>query len=433
LASIVKYEIRTSMDWFRASREVIPGGVNSPVRSFKSVGGAPIFVSHAKGCQVFDVEGKSYLDYIGSWGPMILGHANGEVVGALGEAIKNGTSYGLPTGAECDLAELVREIVPSIEMLRLVNSGTEATMSALRLARGATGRDRIIKFAGCYHGHVDALLVEAGSGAVTYGVPTSPGVPERLASLTEVARFNDLESVKAIFEEYPDEIAAVIVEPVAGNMGVVAPQEGFLQGLRKLCDQYASILIFDEVMTGFRLSRGGAQELYGITPDLTTLGKVLGGGVPVGGFGGRKDLMSMLSPSGPVYQAGTLSGNPLATAAGLKTLQMLRASGIYQTLENVSRQLEEGLRERAQEAGIPHRVNRVGSMMTLFFTDTDVVDFETALTSDTELFGRFFVALAKNGVLIPPSQFESWFVSGAHAEMHVRKTLDAVEKAFKEV
>ncbi|MCA9426222.1 MAG: glutamate-1-semialdehyde 2,1-aminomutase, partial [Candidatus Omnitrophica bacterium] len=309
----------------------------------------------------------------------------------------------------------------------------EATMSALRLARGVTGRERVIKFAGCYHGHVDALLVEAGSGAVTFGVPNSPGVPERLANLTEVARFNDLDSVEKIVDEYSDEIAALIVEPVAGNMGVVPPAEGFLEGLRKICDDNGIILIFDEVMTGFRLARGGAQELFGVMPDLTTMGKVLGGGVPVGAFGGKKDLMTQISPSGPVYQAGTLSGNPLATAAGIKTLQMLNASGIYETLEVHSGELEKGLRERASAANIPYRINRVGSMITLFFTDEDVVDFDTAKKCDTDAFGRFFSAMLNRGVMLPPSQFESWFVSGAHAEMHVRKTLDAAERAFEEI
>ena len=429
----MKFDIRTSMDLFRASREVIPGGVNSPVRSFNAVGGSPIYIAKAKGCQIFDVEGKIYIDYIGSWGPMILGHANGEVMNSVAEQLKDGTSFGLPTGAECTLAEMVCEMVPSVEMLRLVNSGTEATMSALRLARGVTGRERAIKFAGCYHGHVDSLLVEAGSGAATFGVPNSPGVPERLANLTEVARFNDLKSVEKIVDEYSDEIAAIIVEPVAGNMGVVGPQEGFLQGLRKICDDNGIVLIFDEVMTGFRLSRGGAQELFGVMPDLTTLGKVLGGGVPVGAFGGKKEIMTQISPSGPVYQAGTLSGNPLATAAGIKTLQMLNASGIYETLEHHSGELEAGLRERATAAGVPHRINRVGSMLTLFFTDEDVKDFDGAKKCDTDQFGRFFAAMLNRGVMLPPSQFEAWFVSGAHAEMHVRKTLDAAERAFEEI
>lgn len=433
LDSDMKFDIRTSMDWFRASREVIPGGVNSPVRSFNAVGGSPVYIAKAKGCQVFDVEGKIYIDYIGSWGPMILGHANGEVMNAVAEQLQSGTSFGLPTGAECVLAELVREMVPSVEMIRLVNSGTEATMSALRLARGVTGRDRIIKFAGCYHGHVDSLLVEAGSGAATFGVPNSPGVPERLANLTEVAVFNDLASVDRIVDEYSDEIAAVIVEPVAGNMGVVAPREGFLQGLRKICDANGILLIFDEVMTGFRLARGGAQEIYGVKPDLTTLGKVLGGGVPIGAFGGKKEIMTQISPSGPVYQAGTLSGNPLATAAGIKTLQMLNASGIYETLEHHSSELEQGLAERAAAAGIPHRINRVGSMITLFFTDQDVVDFDSAKTCDVDAFGRFFAGMLSRGIMLPPSQFEAWFVSGAHAEMHIRKTLDAAEKAFEEI
>ncbi len=429
----MNYDIRTSMDLFRASREVIPGGVNSPVRSFNAVGGSPVYIAKAKGCQIFDVEGKTYIDYIGSWGPMILGHANGEVMKAVAEQLHYGTSFGLPTGAECALAEMVCEMVPSVEMLRLVNSGTEATMSALRLARGVTGRERVIKFAGCYHGHVDSLLVEAGSGAATFGVPNSPGVPERLAHLTEVARFNDLESVDRIIDENPDEIAAIIVEPVAGNMGVVPPTEGFLEGLRKTCDEHGIILIFDEVMTGFRLARGGAQEKFNVMPDLTTLGKVLGGGVPVGAFGGKKDLMTQISPSGPIYQAGTLSGNPLATAAGIKTLQMLNASGIYETLEIHSAELERGLAERATAAGIPHRINRVGSMITFFFIDEDVHNFDGAKKCDADAFGRFFGAMLNRGIMLPPSQFESWFVSGAHAEMHVRKTLDAAEKAFEEV
>ena len=429
----MKYATRTNLDLFRASREVIPGGVNSPVRSFKSVGRSPIFVSHAKGCQVFDVEGRSYIDYIGSWGPMILGHANAEIIQVLREAVKLGTSYGLPTSAECELAELVREMIPSIEMLRLVTSGTEATMTALRLARGATGRDRIIKFAGCYHGHVDSLLVEAGSGAATFGTPTSPGVPERLAELTEVAQFNNLTSVEKIFEEFPHDIAAVIVEPVAGNMGVVAPSPGFLEGLRELCTSHGALLVFDEVMTGFRVARGGAQELYKVRPDLTTLGKVLGGGLPIGAVGGIRELMSRLSPVGPIYQAGTLAGNPLATAAGLKALQMLRMSRVYETLESLSVDLAQGLAERATSAGIPVQVNRVGSMLTVFFTHHEVVDFESAKSCDTDAFARFFSVMLGGGVLLPPSQFEAWFVSAAHADMHIRKTLDVAEKAFKEV
>lgn len=421
------------MDLFRASREVIPGGVNSPVRSFQSVGKPPLFVSHAKGCQVFDVEGKSYIDYIGSWGPMILGHANNEIVTALREAVKYGTSYGLPTPAEVDLAELVIELVPSIEMIRMVNSGTEATMTALRLARGYTGRDRVIKCAGCYHGHVDSLLVEAGSGATTFGHPSSPGVPDRLANLTEVARFNDLSSFEKIFHEYPHDIAAVIIEPVAGNMGVVAPKPGFLEGLRTLCNEHGSLLIFDEVMTGFRVARGGAQALYNIRPDLTTLGKILGGGMPVGAIGGQREIMSRLSPLGPIYQAGTLSGNPMATTAGLKALQMLRASNLYELLENLSAELEKGLYLRAEAARVPIQINRVGSMMTIFFTSEEVVDFDTAKRSDLGAFARFFAEMLSGGILLPPSQFEAWFVSGAHADMHVRKTLDAAEKAFKEI
>jgi glutamate-1-semialdehyde 2,1-aminomutase len=429
----MKYSTRTNMDLFRACQEVIPGGVNSPVRSFKSVGRPPIFVSHARGCQVWDVEGHTYIDYIGSWGPMILGHSNTEIIQALQEQLKLGTSYGLPTGAEGDLAELVRELIPSIEMLRLVNSGTEATMTALRLARGVTGRDRIIKFAGCYHGHADSFLVEAGSGMATFGIPATPGVPEKLAELTEVAQFNNLASVKRIFDEYPQEVSAVIVEPVAGNMGVVAPAKGFLEGLRKLCDQHHALLIFDEVMTGFRVARGGAQALYGIKPDLTTLGKILGGGLPIGAVGGRKELMSQLAPLGSIYQAGTLAGNPLATCAGLKALQMLRVSDIYSLLESLSKDLEVGLSERAQSAGIPVRLNRVGSMVTLFFTDQEVTDFESAKTSDTAAFARFFGAMLANGILLPPSQYEAWFVSGAHADMHIRKTLDAAEKAFSQV
>ncbi|MBV6480592.1 MAG: Glutamate-1-semialdehyde 2,1-aminomutase [bacterium] len=421
------------MDLFRASREVIPGGVNSPVRSFQSVGKPPVFISHAKGCQVFDVEGKSYIDYIGSWGPMILGHANNEIVQALQKAVKYGTSYGLPTPIECELAELVCELIPSIEMIRMVNSGTEATMTALRLARGFTGRDRVIKCAGCYHGHVDSLLVEAGSGATTFGHPSSPGIPERLAHLTEVAQFNNLTSFETIFHEYPHDIAAVIIEPVAGNMGVVAPQSGFLEGLRKLCDEHGSLLIFDEVMTGFRVDRGGAQALYKIQPDLTTLGKILGGGMPVGAIGGRREIMSRLSPLGPIYQAGTLSGNPMAMTAGLKALQMLRVSNLYEILENLSADLEKGLLQRAEAARLPIRINRVGSMMTVFFSEDEVVDFGTAKKSDLGAFSRFFTEMLNGGILLPPSQFEAWFVSGAHADMHIRKTLDVAEKAFKEI
>jgi glutamate-1-semialdehyde 2,1-aminomutase len=421
------------MDLFRASREVIPGGVNSPIRSFQAVGGNPLFISHAKGCQVFDVEGRSYIDYIGAWGQMILGHANSEVLQALSEQIKLGTSFGLPTGAECEIAEVVRDLVPSIEMMRLLNSGSEGNLTALRLARAATGRDRIIKFAGCYHGNVDSLLVETGSEDPTYGVPTSPGIPERLAAMTEVAKFNDLASVERIFAEYGDEIAAVFVEPIPTSMGVILPREGFLDGLRDLCARAGALLVFDEVTTGFRAARGGAQDLYKINPSLTVLGKILGGGLPVGGLGGSKDLLGLLAPSGAVYQGGTLAGNPLSTAAGLKTLQMLRAGGIYETLESLSRDLEEGLAERARRAGVPVHINRVGSMMTLFFTDHEVFDFESAKHCDTRAFSRFFQAMASLGVLIPPSPFGTWFVSGAHAEMHIRKTLEAAEKAFKEV
>ena len=429
----MKFSPRTSLDLFRASREVIPGGVNSPVSSFKAVGGAPVFISHGKGCNVFDVEGNAFIDYIGSWGPMILGQANGEVVAALADQIKLGTSFGLPTQAECDLAELVIDMVPSIEMLRLVNSGTEACLSALRLARGVTGRDRIIKFAGGYHGHVDSLLVEAGSGSATFSVPSSPGVPHDLAALTHIAKYNDLPSVECILDQHPEQIAAVIVEPVAGNMGVIPPTGGFLAGLRHLCDKNGALLIFDEIMTGFRVARGGAQELYKVNPDLTTLGKILGGGLPIGGFGGKRNLMNQLAPEGPVYQAGTLSGNPLATAAGLKTLQMLRATGLYETLESMSSDLAEGFVAKAEDAGVNIQVNRVGSMLSLFFTDQEVTDFDSAQSCDVAKFSRFFNAMLRNGVLIPPSQFESWFVSGAHAEMHVRKTLDAAEKSFAEI
>jgi glutamate-1-semialdehyde 2,1-aminomutase len=429
----MRYAIRTSLDLFRASREVIPGGLNGAVRSLPGFGNNPVFVSHAKGCQVFDAEGRSFIDYIGGWGQMILGHANNEVIQALSEQIRLGTDFGLPSGVECELAELVREMVPSVEMIRFVNSGTEACLAAVRLARAVTGRDRLIKFAGCYHGHADSLLVEADSEDMGYGTPASHGIPERLAAMTEVAHFNDLPSVERIFDEYPNDIAAVFVEPVPSHMGVVPPREGFLEGLRSLCSQHGALLVFDETTTGFRLARGGAQEEYRVYPDLTLLGKIVGGGLPVGALGGAKDLLEHLSPSGQVIQAEVHGGNPLTMAAGLKTLQMLRAGSLYQTIEDLSRMLAEGLRERAGREGVPIQVNRVGSMLSLFFIDHQVTDLESVHEADRGRHNRFYNALLGLGVLIPPSLLESWFVSGAHAEMHIRKTLDAAEKAFKEV
>ncbi|HXV62932.1 MAG TPA: glutamate-1-semialdehyde 2,1-aminomutase [Vicinamibacteria bacterium] len=416
---------------FEESKRYIPGGVNSPVRAFRGIDRAPRFMASGRGPYIRDVDGVEYIDYIAAYGPLILGHAHPRVLDALREALGDGTSFGTPTAIELEMAKKISEMVPTVEMVRMVSSGTEATLSAIRLARAVTGRDAIIKFEGCYHGHADSFLIRAGSGAMTTGVPDSAGVPPSVASLTSVARFNDLASFERVFEDQPDRIAAVIVEPVAGNMGVIAPREGFLQGLRRLCTQNGALLVFDEVMTGFRVSRGGAQELYGVSPDLTTLGKVIGGGLPVGAYGGRRELMSQISPSGPVYQAGTLSGNPLAMSAGLAQLETLDESNAWVRLEAASAHLERGAREIVFESGFPVRLNRVGSMMTLFFSDSEIIDFESATEADTARYARFFVAMLEAGIHLPPSQYEAWFVSLAHTTDVLDRTLEAIRKSLR--
>ncbi|MGB9661223.1 MAG: glutamate-1-semialdehyde 2,1-aminomutase [Moorellaceae bacterium] len=427
-------------EWPRSARayseavKLMPGGVNSPVRAFKAVGLNPPFISHGTGSRIYDIDGHEYIDYVGSWGPLILGHRPPEVVAALERTLREiGTSFGAPTAGETELARAIVEAVPSIEMVRLVNSGTEATMSAIRLARAFTGREKIVKFAGCYHGHADYLLIKAGSGALTFGVPTSPGVPRATAGHSLVARYNDLSSVEEIFRRVGEDIAAVIVEPVAGNMGCVPPRPGFLEGLRHLTQRYGSLLIFDEVMTGFRVAYGGAQELYGVQADLTCLGKVIGGGLPVGAYGGRREIMEMVAPAGPVYQAGTLSGNPLAVAAGLATLKVLKDHGVYRSLEEKAALLEKGLREAAVETGAEVTINRVGSMFTVFFTKEEVRDYESALTADTERFARYFRSLLQQGIYLPPSQFEAAFISAVHTEEELERTVEAAKRAFKEI
>ncbi|MED4585484.1 glutamate-1-semialdehyde 2,1-aminomutase [Brevibacillus choshinensis] len=422
-----------STELFAEAQHYIPGGVNSPVRAFKSVGGNPIYIEKGEGSRIFDVDGNSYIDYIGSWGPLILGHAHPRVLSAITEVATLGTSFGAPTERETDMAKLVCELVPSVEVVRMVNSGTEATMSALRLARGYTKRNKIMKFEGCYHGHADSLLIKAGSGVATLGLPDSPGVPEGTAVNTITVPYNDLESVKLAFSSFGDDLAAVIVEPIGGNMGVVPPLPGFLEGLREITQQYGTLLIFDEVMTGFRVARGGAQELFGITPDLTTMGKVIGGGLPVGAYGGKREIMQQIAPAGPIYQAGTLSGNPLAMAAGLTTLQELSKPGTYERLEKLSARLAEGLADNASKLGIPHTLNRVGSMVCLFFTDTPVINYETAKTSDLERFSTYFSHLLEEGIMIPPSQFEGMFVSVAHSEADIERTIEASYQAMKKL
>ena len=417
----------------RRAARLMPGGVNSPVRAFRAVGGQPIVMARGRGARVTDVDGNEYIDYIGSWGPLILGHTYGPVVEAIGRVAREGTSFGAPTEAEADLAELVIEAVPSIERVRMVNSGTEATLSALRLARGATGRDLILKMEGCYHGHVDALLVKAGSGVATLGIPGSPGVPRAVAEQTLTAPYNDIAAIERTFADCGDRIAAAIVEPVAGNMGVVPPRAGWLEALRELTRRYGTVLIFDEVMSGFRVARGGAQERFGIAPDLTTLGKIIGGGLPVGAYGGRADLMSRVAPEGPVYQAGTLSGNPLAMSAGVAMLQGLRQAGVYERLESLSARLADGLTSAARDAGVPCRVNRVGSMMSAFFTGGEVTDFATASGSDTARFAAFFSGMIERGISLPPSQFEAVFVSAAHTEEDIDTTIAAARETLSAI
>jgi len=413
------------------ARKLIPGGVNSPVRAFRAVGGHPRFIARAAGSRIWDVDGREYIDYVGSWGPMILGHSRSEVLEAVIEAARAGTSFGAPTEREIVLAEMVIAAVPSLAKVRMVNSGTEATMSAIRLARAVTGRDRIVKFNGCYHGHADGLLVKAGSGALTLGVPDSPGVPADYAKHTLVAEYNHLDSVEALFARNPGQVAAVIVEGVPGNMGVVLPEPGFLEGLRALTRREGALLIFDEVMSGFRVALGGAQARFGIDPDLTCMGKVIGGGLPVGAYGGKAEFMSQVSPEGPVYQAGTLSGNPLAMAAGIATLALLRKPGTYEALEKSSAALAQGMGEIAGRLGIPVTTNRCGSMFTNFFTPGPVRDFAGTAASDTARFGRYFSAMLELGIYLAPSQFEAAFVSLAHTPEDVARTLEAHEKALK--
>jgi glutamate-1-semialdehyde 2,1-aminomutase len=415
---------------FNRAQQVIPGGVNSPVRAFRSVGGKPLFIQRGNGSRIWDADGKEYIDYVGSWGPLIFGHRPPEVLRALTEVLEVGTSFGAPTEREVEMAEFITKLIPSVEKVRLVNSGTEATLSAIRLARGFTGRDRILKFDGCYHGHGDSLLVKAGSGVATLGLPDSPGVPATLAELTTVLPFNDPNALLKEFADHGKQIACVIIEPIVGNMGCVPPRSDFLGILRDVTKSSGALLIFDEVMTGFRVALGGAQEKYRIKPDLTTMGKVIGGGLPVGAYGGRAEIMDRVAPAGPVYQAGTLSGNPLAVAAGLATLRRLQKENPYARLEALGGRLERGLVDAAGSAGVPARVNRAGSMFTLFFTDREVFDFESAKTSNIERFNRFFHSMLDQGIYLPPSQFEAAFISAAHTEDDIDRTIEAASKAL---
>ena len=418
---------------FEKAQQHIPGGVNSPVRAFKGVGGTPVFIEKADGAYIYDADGKQYIDYVGSWGPMILGHNHPSIREAVHKAVDNGLSYGAPTESEITMAELVKQIVPSMEKVRMVNSGTEATMTAIRLARGYTGRNKLVKFEGCYHGHADSLLVKAGSGALTLGVPNSPGVPADFAKHTLTVEFNNLESVKQIFADCGDDIACIIVEPVAGNMNCIPPTQGFLQGLREICDQYGAVLIFDEVMTGFRVSLSGAQGYYDITPDLTTLGKVIGGGMPVGAFGGKAEIMNHIAPDGPVYQAGTLSGNPIAMAAGIAALTMLKeqADSIYPTITSLAEKLCIGFKQAAEKAGVALTTNQVGGMFGFFFTDKETVtSYQQATECDQAKFRKFYQLMLEQGVYLAPSAFEAGFTSTAHTEEDIAKTIAAAEVAF---
>lgn len=421
-----------SVQFYQEAVNLMPGGVNSPVRAFKSVKMDPIFMEKGKGSKIYDVDGNEYIDYVLSWGPLILGHADERVVAALKDVVEGGTSFGAPTEIENKLAQLVIERVPSIEMVRMVNSGTEATMSALRLARGYTGRDKILKFEGCYHGHGDSLLIKAGSGVATLGLPDSPGVPESIAKNTITVPYNDLESVQYVFEKFGDDLAAVIVEPVAGNMGVVPPQGEFLQKLREITEQHGTLLIFDEVMTGFRVGYHCAQGYFDVTPDLTCLGKVIGGGLPVGAYGGRREIMEKVAPTGPIYQAGTLSGNPLAMTAGYETLKAMTEEA-YADINKKADRLVDGLGDAASEFEIPHTINRAGSMVGFFFTDQDVINYETAKSSDLDLFAAYYQAMIDEGVFLPPSQFEGMFLSTAHTGEDIEKTIEAARRAFTKI
>jgi glutamate-1-semialdehyde 2,1-aminomutase len=418
---------------FQQALPLMPGGVNSPVRAFKSVGGEPFFAKRAEGAYLIDVDGNRYVDYIGSWGPMIAGHAHPAVIDAVNTVMRDGLSFGVPNALEVAMAQTITRLVPSCEMVRMVNSGTEATLSAIRLARGATGRNRIVKFEGCYHGHGDSFLVKAGSGMLTLGVPTSPGVPKALADLTLTLTYNDFEGATKLFAELGDDIAGVIVEPIVGNANCILPAEGYLQHLRELCTQYGSILIFDEVMTGFRVALGGAQALYGITPDLSTFGKIIGGGMPVGAYGGRRDLMSQIAPSGPIYQAGTLSGNPVAMAAGLATLDLIQAPGFYQSLAEKTRQLRDGLEQAAQDAGIAFTTTGVCAMFGLYFCEGPINGYADAMRSDSARFNQFFHGMLKRGVYFAPSAFEAAFISSAHTATEIQHTIDAAQDAFADI
>jgi glutamate-1-semialdehyde 2,1-aminomutase len=422
-----------SQQLFARAKQLLPGGVNSPVRAFKSVGGEPFFAQRAEGAYVFDVDGNAYIDYIGSWGPMIAGHAHPHVLDAVQRAMRDGLSFGIPNALEVQMAEAITRLVPSCEMVRMVNSGTEATLSAIRLARGATGRSRIVKFEGCYHGHGDSFLVKAGSGMLTLGIPDSPGVPKALADLTLTLPFNDFEAATKLFEQVGDDIAGLIVEPIVGNANCILPKEGYLQHLRELCTKHGAVLIFDEVMTGFRVALGGAQARYGVTPDLSTFGKIIGGGMPVGAYGGKRDLMQQIAPSGPIYQAGTLSGNPVAMAAGLATLELIQAPGFYQSLESRTHQLCDGFESAARDAGVALTTNRSCAMFGLFFTDKKVGSYADATACNIDQFRRFFHAMLRNGVYLAPSAYEAGFLSSAHSDDEISKTLDAARSAFKEV
>jgi len=424
---------KKSIGLYRRALELIPGGVNSPVRAFKAIGIPPVFIERAKGSKIWDVDGNEYVDYVGSWGPMIMGHAHPRIVRALKKTAPKGTSFGAPTPLEVELAMRVRKAFPSMELMRMVSSGTEAVMSAIRVARGYTGRNKILKFEGCYHGHGDSLLVKAGSGATTFGIPDSLGVPEDLAKHTLTAPYNDLEKVKHLVNQYPEQIACIIVEPIAGNMGVILPEKGFLEGLRKICDEKGLLLLFDEVITGFRVAYGGAQELYGIKADLTCLGKIIGGGLPVGAYGGKEKIMEGVAPLGGVYQAGTLSGNPLAMAAGIETLEILKSRRVYQDLEKKTSYLTERIFESAEEQGIPVSINRATGMFTLFFTGGPVRDYFSAKTSDTKRFAKFFIEMLDQGIYLPPSQYEAWFISLAHTQKDLDKTIEACDAAFKKI